>query len=250
MIALFYALESEIKELKRRHGSERLSAYRDCRVDRSRFGAKEVLLIGHGVGKRRTLEALDYVLPNYPVTLVISAGFAGALNDKSKAGDVFAAGHMGAEQPVIAAEKYAPLVADSSLLDAAKKIQHKNGYQSLIGMGLTVAEICATPQAKRTLCTAYGADFVDMESYWIGLAAAAKGIPFITVRAVSDSVRDDLTFIGELTSEGRVLPEKVARHFFSHPGDLPKSIGLSGNISRARRNLDSFLEQLIGEIGQ
>jgi adenosylhomocysteine nucleosidase len=246
MIAIFYALEAEIKDLKKGRECCVPSVHGDCRVNRVRINSKEIFLVATGVGKERALAAVEHVLEGYPVSKVISTGFAGALNDKTNAGDVVIASRLEVEK---AKPDERQLIADSNLVMAAQRIQDGKGFRALAGTGVTVGEVCATPTAKRQICANFKADFVDMESYWIGRAAAEKNLPFLTVRAVSDSVLDDLSFIGEVTSEGRVLPGKIVRRFISHPGDLPRAVGLSAQIGKAGRNLAWFLDRLIDEIG-
>ena len=56
MIAIFYALEAEIKDLKKGRDLGPLSGRGDCRVSRARFNRKEILLVSTGVGKERALE--------------------------------------------------------------------------------------------------------------------------------------------------------------------------------------------------
>ncbi|HEX7475697.1 MAG TPA: hypothetical protein VF318_06975 [Dehalococcoidales bacterium] len=245
MIAIFYALEAEIKDLKKGRDLDPLYGRGDCRVSRTRFNRKEILLVSTGVGKERALDTIKYAMRSYPISTVISTGFAGALNEKTSAGDVITASRMEVE---CAGWNERPVVADARLVAVAQHIQPGKGFNSLTGTGVTVGEVCATTAAKRKLCTEFKADFVDMESYWIGRAAATGNLPFLIVRAVSDSVQDDLSFIGEITSEGKVLPGKIIRYFISHPVDLPRKIGLSAQIAKTGKNLAWFLERLIAQI--
>ena len=245
MIAIFYAVEAEIKDLKKGRECGVSSVRGDCRVNPVRINGREILLVATGVGKERASAAARYVLENYPVAKVISTGFAGSLNEKTEAGDVVSASLLEVEK---ARPDERPIVADSALASAAQRIQDGKGFRAFAGTGVTVDEVCATPAAKRRLCAEFKADFVDMESFWIGRAATEKNLPFLTVRAVSDSVVDDLSFIGEVTAEGRVLPGRIVRRFISHPGDISRSLGLAGQIGRASRNLAWFLDRLIAEI--
>ena len=42
------------------------------------------------------------------------------------------------------------------------------------------------------MALASGATAVDMESYWIGKAAVERGLPFLSIRAISDSLTAQL----------------------------------------------------------
>ena len=244
MIALFYALEAEIRELKKAPGFNVLSSPGGNPL-RANFKGRDLLLVATGVGKDLARQAAERTLREYPVSDVISTGFAGALNEKTRAGDVVIALQIQPEQ--MEPGEHA-LPAAASLALAARSVHRVDGFQILAGSGVTSNQVCATPAAKRQLCSAFQADFVDMESYWIGRCAAARQLPFITIRVVSDSVADDLSFIGQITAAGKVSPARTVRHFVTHPGDVPRTVGLAGQMGKAGRNLAWFLDRLLVEI--
>jgi adenosylhomocysteine nucleosidase len=244
MIAIFYALEAEIRDLKKAPGFNALSSP-DGNPLRANFKGQDLLLAATGVGKERARRAAQNTLREYPISDVISTGFAGALNEKTRTGDVVIALQIQPEQ-MEPGERLLPAAARLAL--AARSVNRVDGFHILAGSGVTSDQVCATPAAKRQLCSAFQADFVDMESYWIGRCAAARQLPFITIRVVSDSVADDLSFIGQITNTGKVSPARTVRHFVTHPGDMPRTISLAGQMNRASRNLGWFLQHLLVEI--
>jgi adenosylhomocysteine nucleosidase len=241
MIAIFYALSAEIKELKKAPGFTALSSS-GARPLRANYQGRDLLLVATGVGPARARQSAERILQDYPVSAVISTGFAGALNAKTRAGDVVIALQI---QPEQMAPDERVLPAAGSLVVAARSIHRYDGFQILVGSGVTSAQVCATPRAKRRLCSVFHADFVDMESYWIGRCAAARQLSFITVRAVSDSVDDDLSFIDAVTAAGKISPARTFRHFLTHPYAVPRTISLAGQMHRAGRNLAWFLARLL-----
>jgi nucleoside phosphorylase len=82
MIAIFYALEAEIKELRKAAGFTSLSSP-GSRTIQANYKGKGLLLAATGVGKDRAREVAERTLRTYPVSVVISTGFAGALNRKT-----------------------------------------------------------------------------------------------------------------------------------------------------------------------
>ena len=88
VIALFCAMEEEIGDFKKRMSIKKRSSYQSCRVYEGSCGDKDSLLVLTGMGKERALRATEFVLRKYPVTILISTGFGGALNDKTATGDI------------------------------------------------------------------------------------------------------------------------------------------------------------------
>jgi hypothetical protein len=109
-----------------------------------------------------------------------------------------------------------------------------------------VAQAASTPEAKSALSKAFQADVVDMESYWIGRIASAREVPFLAVRAISDTLRDSLLpFSRFIDMNGKLLQQRAILYFLSHPQHLSKLFALSRSARRARKNLTAFLDYLI-----
>jgi len=84
-----------------------------------------------------------------------------------------------------------------------------------------------------------------MESYWIAKAAAAKKIPFVIIRPVFDTVADDLSMIGRITTDGKVVPAKVAANLARNPVQTMRMVRF-GSISRKiAKELADFLYEYI-----
>ena len=112
-----------------------------------------------------------------------------------------------------------------------------------------MTRLVSMPKAKQTLGRAFRADIVDMESYWIGRIASDRQIPFIAVRAVSDTMRDSLPpFDLILNANGKWQRRKATLYFISHPQQLIKMIALYQNTWQARRSLTTFVGNLMANI--
>ena len=105
--------------------------------------------------------------------------------------------------------------------------------------------VCET-EAKRTLGDEFDADVVDMESYWIASVASEKNIPFLSVRTISDTVRDSLPpFDQIIDSDGKWRWQRAISYLPSHPKQLATLFVLYRNTRRARANLTCFIDQLM-----
>jgi len=129
-----------------------------------RFYRKEkTVVVCGGVGAEAARRAAEAVINLYHPTLIISAGFAGALDPAMAVGDTLT------PQQVIDA-------ADGSRMHAG------NGEGILITFD-TVADV----EQKARFAKAFGAHAIDMEAAAVGKAAEAHGIRFLACKVISDT---------------------------------------------------------------
>jgi len=247
MIAIFSALEAEVGELKKGMVIKTTSIDQDCRIYAGKLAGKDILLVLSGMGKERAKLAAGLVLNKYPVGALVSSGFGGALNNQTTAGDVVIYATLICEDKRGDFPRKA-LHPDPGLVSAAEKGYDASDLRVLAGQGITISQVCVTPESKLKLGQLSGADVVDMESYWIGLIAAERNIPFLAARSIFDSVEDDLTLLSHITDEGEVKPRKALGYFSGHPGQLRKAASFSANSRKAGKNLAIFLNTLVKAI--
>jgi adenosylhomocysteine nucleosidase len=245
MIAVFGALEAEIGDIKKRMTIDREAAEKDCMVYEGSLGNKQGILVLTGMGKDRAEKAAEYALDKYPVTVVVSTGVSGALNNRSQAGDFVLCNFIKTETG-----EDVTLKSDSSLLFLAEHTLHKSSQHRLVGTGITVTKVCSTPEEKNKLADSAAADVVDMESYWICRAAAKRKIPFVAIRPVFDTANDDISVMSRIMTDGKVVPVKLTRNLFAHP-NLAVELVRFGNISRKiSKSLADFIYEYVEIIPQ
>ena len=86
-----------------------------------------------------------------------------------------------------------------------------------------------------------------MESFEVLLESAAYGIPAIAIRAISDSVDDDLPLDMNriFTDEGQVSIPRVLGQVALHPRAVPDLVRLGQNSKTAAESLANFLDKYI-----
>jgi nucleoside phosphorylase len=142
----------------------------------------EVKIPVTGLGRKAAETAAEKLLDRYPVRMVISTGFAGALTSEMEAGQLFAS-------DTVHAPDNSPLRTDEALLERALAI----GRGDLrIAALVSVPSLVGDKSSREALHAAHGALAVDMESYWIARAAMRRRIPCLVVRAVSDTVEQKI----------------------------------------------------------
>jgi nucleoside phosphorylase len=246
MIAVISALEEEIKDFKRAISIKRVSSYRCCRFYEGHCENQDIVLALTGVGAEHAKQVAHLILATYPVKTLISTGFCGSLNDKTRIGDIVVYSRISPGGNLPTAETNAsPLVLDPGLADFAAKISSGTKFRTMIGNGVTIPNVCSTPEAKSRLGKVHLADVVDMESYSIGEITSEKKVAFIAARVVLDQLKDDLSLFDDITSSGKIVPRKVLFQMVARPSSATKLVQFANNSRKARKSLSVFLCGLI-----
>jgi len=177
-----------------------------------------------GIGRRNSERKFRGAIENTAPALVLTCGFAGALDPALKPGDVvFDAG------------------VDSGLsekLGAAGAIKAKFHCSP---------RVAVTGVEKTDLRRATGADVVEMESQVIRDICREKKIPSATVRVISDAADEDLPLDFNLlmTPEQNLSFAKLAFALVKSPGKVPQLLALQRNTRFAAQRLAEVLEKLL-----
>lgn len=248
MIAIFSALEEEVRDLKKGMSIYKTSFQGKIRIYEGKCGNRESLLVLTGMGKESARNAAEMVLTRYSVQSVISTGFGGSLNNRTKTGDIVVYSDLICEASPEAHYPEGRIQADSALIAAASRALKRTNLGYLTGKGISIDRVCVTPEAKYKLGQDFAADAVDMESYWIGQTAASRGLPFLAVRPIFDTVNDDLSILEEITHNSRVSPFKALSYLASHPGQVKKLMDYSRDSKEARKSLAIFIKEFMEEV--
>jgi adenosylhomocysteine nucleosidase len=220
-VAMVAALEREVSRLVKRWNK----VERDHEGRRFRFFENgRVLVVCGGIGAEAARRATEAAFALYQPTLILSVGFAGALDPTLKVGDIFAPGRV---------------------LDA------RDGSRTEVAAGhgvLVSAGVVAGVEAKKKLAESYGAQAVDMEAAAVARGAQARGVGFMAVKAISDGSGFRMPamdrFIG---SDGQFRTGRFAIFFAVRPWLWPRVIQLATNGAKASRALCAELERYIQE---
>jgi adenosylhomocysteine nucleosidase len=111
---------------------------------------------------------------------------------------------------------------------------------------LTVDRLVADPSEKRRLAELHGADAVDMESAAVAEVCAERGMPFLAVRAVSDTADTALSpELVRLLSGGNVSAWKAVRALVRRPRLLGEFRRLARDTRLAARKLAEELLRVV-----
>ena len=167
-----------------------LASQYDHRALVSETHSLKVLLIQSGMGPAKARKCVESILPDSPWDLILSTGFAGAL-DTRPIGSVLIGDEVLREPSAISFHSQRITChPDWVQLVLGFSWKEQGGIES--GKFVSMDRVLTKSRDKQTLHASTGANGVDMESGIIGEVAQGFGIPFLIVRAISDGVNDDL----------------------------------------------------------
>ncbi|MBZ5702853.1 MAG: hypothetical protein LAN84_13525 [Acidobacteriia bacterium] len=205
----------------------------DCALFTATIAAAEVGVLLTGMGRESALRAMNSVaLDSYD--LCISTGLAGALDAAWRPGEI-AAGRS-----VALAGGPRRLPSDGGLLDCAVSCGARP-----VDLFLTSETIAATGGEKQAL-GAFG-NIVEMESFHVLEAAGAARVPAVALRAISDTLTEDLPldFQRVLDSRGRVRVGRMMAELALHPQRIPALVRFGRQSRSAAESLADFLDRYV-----
>ncbi|MBI2958401.1 MAG: hypothetical protein HYY32_06110 [Chloroflexi bacterium] len=245
MLAIVGALNEELRGLQRKMNVERMTTRQGLRVRLGTYHGLQVLLVQSGMGRQRAERAVSFILDHYPVTALLSFGFAGALREDLGIGDIVVCSEIcykgGGPSECGAVVHW----SDPGLASLSRGRAEAGVY---LGTSVTVDRPVSTPIDKRALAAACGAEVVDMEGYWLARATSERNIPFLAVRAVTDRLDDVLIpFDRALDGEANWQWPRVIG-IFARPSNIARLPGLYASTRRAGRNLAAWADYLMSRV--
>jgi adenosylhomocysteine nucleosidase len=146
-----------------------------------KLGSREVVIVDGGVGQRAaaraTIEAIKFYQPKW----VISAGFAGGLNDGLRRGHI------------VMADEVVNLAGQRLSVGLKLDPQSLAGMKGLhVGRLLTVDSLLRQPAERHRLAGEHQAIACDMETYAVADVCRQHNVPLLAIRIISDAVDDEL----------------------------------------------------------
>jgi len=147
-----------------------------------------VLLMQTGMGPQKAHQIATRLLQDDKWDLVVSTGFAGALQDLPIGTLVI--GDEWLDDPLeVSAGK--PAVCDSKWVARLVEVSRASLPFS-VGRFVSVSCVLTQSEQKQKMASLTGATAVDMESGSIARVAKEFGVPFVIIRTISDGWREDL----------------------------------------------------------
>jgi adenosylhomocysteine nucleosidase len=196
----------------------------------------DVLLTGIG-WSAASAASMAHEIANERPDLCISTGLAGALKPNYRHGDVLAAAR------ILRSETSQSIGASVALLTVATKLGAKP-----VDAFVTNGGIVSKARLKQAMSSL--GDAIEMESFHVLSSVRDSRIPSIAVRAISDTVDEDLpiNFAKVVNRAGQVRWANMVGELGMHPGKIRPLLRFAGDSRRAAEKLADFLEQFVDEL--
>jgi nucleoside phosphorylase len=229
MIAVTFALPSESRDfvslLDRKHSTQ------GKHVVAGELHGRQIVVLHTGVGEATArARVADFLHAQVP-ELLISSGFAGALHDQLRVGDLFVAENYSSPHVV-------------SVVQSLPGFPH---FQK--GVLATTTAILDSAAQRQALANTHGGDAVDMETEFIADACSAFRIPMLSLRAISDTPASPFPAPPDVlfdVARQRIPTAKLVAHLFSHPSSIGKLMRFAQQIATTRKSLTHALDLLVG----
>jgi nucleoside phosphorylase len=215
MIAVFAAMQPEASACLSRTSKIRQTQVQGFPVYESEGAV--VSQTGIGIRARGAAEA---VLGHYAASAVLSVGVAGGLSPELGTGDVVVCERIDHESHRRSGVD-ATVVSHAGLIEAAVAAARGMHLAVSTGSSITVDELAFGVGEKADHHAWKGHDIVEMESFWIGEAAAKRDLPFLTVRTISDEAAETLVVTGAIKPDGNFDQQALLDYIHEYPEAAP-----------------------------
>jgi nucleoside phosphorylase len=232
MIAVTFALPAESSDFLRHLRNQSRTDRSGIRTIRGTIDDRVVEVLHTGVGEKVCRQRVAEFLQDQQFDLLISSGFAGALNDKLQIGDLLLAKNFSTVELTEVGSSFSRLPIHEADL-------------------LTVRALIDSNDERNKIARTSRAAAVDMETEFIARACAEHGIPLLSVRVITDTPREPFPAPPNVLfdieqQQTRFLT--LATFFLARPNRVPQLIQFARRIARVRKILASALVGLVNKL--
>jgi adenosylhomocysteine nucleosidase len=229
MIGITFALSSESSGLVRRlQAVQRHDNLLSGKIDN-----RAVTILHTGVGAKNCNEQLEILLHKARPRLVISSGFAGAVSEELRVGDLILAQNF----------------SDPRLLAIAERIL-RDRQPRLVKL-FTSTSIVDSVAKRNEIAQAAGAAAVDMETGAIVGVCKAHGVLLLSLRIISDTVSQmfpaPLSVLFDIERQ-RTGYGRLFAYSLRHPASIWRLFRFARQIARVRAALTDAIVAVLREL--
>ncbi|MBI4367157.1 MAG: hypothetical protein HY543_10090 [Deltaproteobacteria bacterium] len=244
MLTFLSPLEEECKTLRAYCEVDATVYLRPSCIWQGRLGPHGIVLARTGIGKAAMRAAATFCIERLGATELVLLGFGGATAPGIHPGDLVIAASVidGVAGHALGANGVAARAAD------ALRVAHDAHLAAQTGVVVTMPHLIPSSHEKAFLGTKYQADAVDMEGIALAEAAEARGLPWLVVRAIIDTMELPLPApLAAVHADGTTAYGAVLRHCLREPQVLAHLPRLHAAAVRARERLTGFAKAWIAK---
>lgn len=230
MVAIAFALPAESSDFVRLLTKPIIYAREGVESIRGQIHGQPVAVIHTGVGEKSCRVHIENFLRQQQCKYLISAGFAGALDEELQIGNLLLSENFSSRE-----------LLGSPHLDFAD-----TGL--FVGKLATVPGVIDSKSERDRWAAESGAAAVDMETEFIAEACAAHRVPMLSLRVMSDTPSEPFPVPPSVLFDLEKQQTNFARlglHLVTHPGALMRLNAFRRRVALARQSLTSALDKLL-----
>jgi nucleoside phosphorylase len=193
---------------------------------------RQIETLHTGVGEKVCRERVAKFLQNQQFELLISSGFAGALDDQFEIGEL--------------------LVAENfSTIEPGKRRSSFSELRIRTGNLVTVPVLIDSSDERRRIARTSGAVAVDMETEFIARACAEHRIPLLSLRVITDTPQKIFPAPPNILFDierQRTDLAKLSKFLVTHPNRVPRLVQFARRIAYARKVLANALVKVLRDL--
>jgi nucleoside phosphorylase len=229
MIAVTFALPAESSEFLSRLKDKSRADRNGIRVIRGKIDDRDIEILHTGVGEKVCRQRVEKFLQDHQFDLLITTGFAGALNDELQPGDLL-------------------LAKNFSTIDLNERGLSCSSLPIHVADLLTVSALVDSSNERNKISRASNAAAVDMETEFIARACATHGIPLLSLRVITDTPTQPFPAPPSVLFDIQRQRTHIAvltKFFLADPRRIPGLLQFARRISRARKTLANALVSIV-----
>ncbi len=245
-IGLVVAMRMEARPLLRLVGGQEAERIGRLRAWAFHAGPCRCVLVLSGMGIEPARKAARALIESANPNVIVSFGIAGALGGGLAIGDIL----LGERCRLRENGRLGPALELTTLAGAvhraASKEAEARNARCRRGAVITVRGIHITASGNFSMPVAPdGAAVVEMETAGVAEVAAERGIPLISIRAVSDSPEEPIPFAMGGGEEFHIRPFTLLGAVLRDPRIIGALLRLKRNSKLAARNLAEVVKAVI-----
>ena len=211
--------------LRDRTGTQR----KGVRIVRGKIDDREIEVFHTGVGENVCRQQVGKFLQDQQFDLLISSGFAGALNDQLQVGDLLMARNF---STIALTDKY------SSLFSSPFRLADL----------LTMPALIDSNEEREEIARISDAVAVDMETEFIARACAEHAVPLLSLRVITDTPRQPfpapMKVLFDMERQ-RTDYRQLSSYVLKNPARLWRLIRFGIGVAHARKALTEAIVDLV-----
>ena len=195
-IAIIGAMPSELADIRKALSDSEVQRISGFDIYTTKREGKTIVSACCGIAKVNAALCAQVIIDNFHPDCIINTGIAGGMNPEVKVCDIVISTevlphdldpHFLADYPPYCAV----FKADGKLMDTAEEVCGEFGVKSFRGRIVSGEAFITDSKVKAGIQERFTPHAVDMESAAIGHCAYLNGVPYVSVRCISDNADDE-----------------------------------------------------------